>query len=143
MRARARSRDGARPRSTINTSRRTLLLAMVERAKTHSTFDRTLVPAADNPIRDGPQPAVLEACVVEDGLGLAHTIGGHRSRAFEAEKRRIAGLGARGILARAFAERCSVALDIQDVVHDLERKPDQVSEALDPRHECIVCTRHD
>src|SRR5262245_29559920 len=86
--ARARSRGGARPLSTISTPRRTLCLA-------------TLVASAHDPVRDRTEPAVLEPRIPEDRLGLAHTVGGHRPRRFKAEERRITGFGACRILARA------------------------------------------
>src|SRR6185503_10064308 len=131
MSARARSRDGTRPLSTINTSRRTLFLAIVECGAGTARVFVALVAAAHDPISDGTEPALFEPGIVEDGLGLGYAVGGHCSRSFEAEQRRIAWFGARRILAGALAERRRVALDIQNVVHDLKRKPDKVSEALD------------
>src|SRR4051812_35235516 len=134
--ARARSRDGARPRSTSTTSRRGLLARTVEstqRTQRKSPLDlilrvlcvlcvdarhRLALPRYD-PVGDAAEQAVGDAGAFQRGVRALQALGRERAGAIEAEQRRIRRFGGRRVLAGGLAQRRRVPLDVEDVVDDL------------------------
>ena len=113
--ARARSRDGASARATRTRSRRAGFSAFLL---------TTSAACGRPPSPHSRQPAVGEAALVERCLGSVQAVGRHRARALESEERGVRRLVALCVFARSLAECGRFALDIKDVVDDLERQPD-------------------
>src|SRR5580765_6187088 len=112
IKARARSRDGARPRSTRTTSSRVLVTA------TESTLPR------HDPVGDSAQQAVGQPGVFERRVRPLQAVGRERAGAVEAEQRRVGRFRGGGVLARRLAERRRITFDIEDVIDDLEGEAD-------------------
>src|ERR1700674_305730 len=158
--ARARSRDGERPRSTTSRSRR-VLRGTVYRPRCHGPRGEPaasmpagragregrehtrLAGATDDPLGDGPKPARGQARVLEDDPRVPRTLGRESSGPLDAEDRRVAWLPARRVLARALAERRRVALDVEHVVDDLKREPELGRVLPDRGQQLVVGSSHD
>src|SRR4051812_7938636 len=107
----ARSRDGARPRSTSATSRRSFLAATLDDlmpAAAQPTEHQRSAPARDDEVGDCAEPAVGQTGLLERTMRARQAVGGERPRTTEAEQRWVGRLRGGGILARALAKRCGI-----------------------------------
>src|SRR5436190_3226388 len=130
IRARARSRDGASPRSTSATSRR--------------FFAGTrLILAGDDPVDDGREMAVDEPGPGQRAPRARRAVGGHLPRSIEAEERGIGRLRAGGVLARRLAELRGAAFHVEDVVDDLKTEAEIVRVLMDGGEERLIGAGHD
>src|SRR5262245_38987871 len=116
--ARARSRDGAKPRSTTRMSNRVF-------DDIGSAIGRVSVAAGHNPIGNRLQPSSAEARLIEHVESTCRALVRERPRSFQTKERRITGLRARGILAGALPQGCGIALDVEHIVDDLKRETDE------------------
>src|SRR4029079_13732691 len=146
--ARARSRDGASPRSISTTSSRAFPAPTRSRflplcpSSTFVSLSGLLLPCHD-PVRDRTKVPVGQLRRGEGLMRSRQAFGGQRTRAIEAEQRRIRRLVARGVFACRLAERRGIALHVQDIVDDLESETDVARILVERRHEPIVGARQD
>src|SRR6185312_2453469 len=83
---------------------------------------RRSMAAQRDPVGDFRQPAGAGAEGQERGMRLAAQRRGALARGVEAERGHVRRLATRGVLAGGLAERRRRALDVEDVVDDLERE---------------------
>src|SRR5579862_5396291 len=97
-------------------------------------FPRRSVPPLGNETRSRAQDVGLGA----EGHKGCLRVGNQRlefgARAFDTERRYQRRLAGGGVLAGGLADGCGVALDIEQVVGDLERLSDRGTVAIDVRH---------
>src|SRR5260221_3351594 len=103
--ARARSRVGARPRSTSATSRRFLA--------------GTSILARDDPLRDRREVTRRQLRLGERLSRARFAVRRHLARLIESEESGVGRLGARRVLPRCLAQLRGAAFDVEDVVDDL------------------------
>src|SRR5262245_5024695 len=89
------------------------------------------IASIDDPFANRQKPVIVDARFAERTLRAVETIRGHAARRVEAVQRRVGRLSRRGIFARRLPEVGCNALDVENVVHDLERQPEFGSGAVD------------
>ena len=144
--ARARSREGARPRSTSSDIQTRLALRHAESPRrtpsrtVHAgwlplTRDDSVFPRHD-PVGDRAEVPFDEPCILTStSRARVGAFGGQLPGARHAEQRGVGRLRARRVFAGGLSQLLRAAFDVEDVVDDLKRQPDLGAVPIDGRDE--------
>ena len=91
----------------------------------------TLGSPVDDPFRNRHEPPVVERRAAQCLARPLEALRRQRARSIETEQRRIGRLGAGGVLAGGLAELGRAALDVEDVIDNLEGEADIGGESVD------------
>src|ERR1700722_9056456 len=139
----ARCREGASPRWTINTSRRSFGDLFFFRGGSLLEGCRDIVAEGsrtpyDQKLTDLPQPPAALTVDIELAQCLGFKFSGNRARFLYSIERRISGLLLRLIFSRSLAEGRRRFLYIQQIVNHLKRPANMLAESLQTRDVALV-----